>query len=117
MGTAARFAIDIAIPHGSDGFPLSTLIVNAVGAFLLGVLVARVWATAPSWLRAGLGTGLLGSFTTFSAVAVSLVSLGSAGNWRTALGYLGLTIALGFGAALLGLLLGKPIPVNPDYEQ
>lgn len=117
VGTALRLAIDAAIPHTDDGFPLSTLIINSAGAFVLGALVARVWASAPSWLRAGLGVGVLGSFTTFSAVAVSVVALVEAGEATTALGYLGLTVVLGLAAAWLGLELGKPTPLNPDYEE
>lgn len=109
--------LDAAIPHGDDGFPLSTLVINAVGAFLLGALVARVWPTAPAWLKAGVGPGLLGSFTTFSALAVGLVTLAHAGHWTVAAGYLALTIVLGFGAAWLGLVLGKPTPNNPEYEE
>lgn len=117
VGTGLRLAIDTAVPHTDSTFPLSTLVINSVGAFLLGALVARLWGTAPSWLKAGLGAGLLGSFTTFSAFAVSLVSLTTAGDWTTALGYLGLTLVLGLGAAWLGLALGRPAPVNPDYEE
>jgi CrcB protein len=117
VGTGLRLAIDTAVPHTDGTFPLSTLVINSVGAFLLGALVARLWGSAPSWLKAGLGAGLLGSFTTFSAFAVSLVSLTSAGDWTTALGYLGLTLVLGLGAAWLGLALGRPAPVNPDYEE
>ena len=117
VGTGLRLAIDTAVPHTDAAFPLSTLVVNSVGAFVLGALVARIWSTAPSWLKAGLGAGLLGSFTTFSAFAVSLVSLTAAGEGMPALGYLGLTLVLGLGAAWLGLALGRRAPVNPDYEE
>jgi CrcB protein len=117
VGTGLRLAIDAAVPHTDTSFPLSTLVINSVGAFLLGALVARLWATAPSWLKAGLGAGLLGSFTTFSAFAVSLVSLTASGEWMTALGYLGLTLVLGLGAAWLGLSLGRSAPVAPDADE
>lgn len=116
LGTALRLAIDVAIPHSDAEFPLSTLVINCVGAFALAVLVVRVWDRAPNWLRAGLGPGLLGSFTTFSAVAVSFVSLTAAGSVPTALGYLGLTVVFGLGAAWLGLVLGRPAP-NPEYDE
>lgn len=105
-GTAARWGIDTVLPHSDDGFPVSTLIANTIGAFVLALLVARVWTTAPQWLRAGLGAGLLGSFTTFSAVAVSLVAMPVSGQWMPALAYLALTLVLGLGAAVLGLRLG-----------
>jgi CrcB protein len=107
VGTALRLGLDALVPHGDDAFPVSTLIVNVLGAFALGLLVARLWGSAPSWLRAGLGPGLLGSFTTFSALAVALVTLVDAEQWMTALGYLVVTLVLGFGAAVLGLRLGR----------
>lgn len=113
LGTGLRLAVDVAIPHQDDGFPLSTLIVNVVGAFALAVLVARVWRGAPNWLKAGLGAGLLGSFTTFSALALSLVSLASNGEWMLTLAYLAASLALGLGAAWLGLRLGHPRSIGP----
>ncbi|MGV8970362.1 MAG: fluoride efflux transporter FluC [Microbacteriaceae bacterium] len=119
VGTALRFGIDSLAPHTADEFPSSTLLANIVGAFFLGFVVARMWASAPLWLRAGLGAGLLGSFTTFSAVMVSLVSLGSNGEWMLALAYLVATLALGLGAAYFGLRAGRmagtvaPTPTPP----
>jgi CrcB protein len=107
LGTALRLGIDALLPHTDDAFPFSTLLINTVGAFALGALVARVWQIAPDWLRAGLGVGLLGSFTTFSAVAVSLLSMTSAGEWMPAALYLVATLLLGFGAAWLGLRAGR----------
>ncbi|CAN5151556.1 fluoride efflux transporter CrcB [soil metagenome] len=115
-GTGLRFAIDTLVPHTDSSFPLSTLVVNALGAFALGLLVSRVWPTAPGWLRAGLGAGVLGSFTTFSAFAVSLVSLGAAGERMLALAYLAATLVLGFAAAALGLRLGRRGRTPIDLE-
>ena len=84
VGTGLRLGLDALLPHADDAFPWSTLLINVVGSFALGALVARVWPIAPHWLKAGLGAGLLGSFTTFSALAVSLVTLADAGEWRAA---------------------------------
>lgn len=117
VGTGLRLAVDFAIPHGDTDFPLSTLLINVVGAFAIALLVARVWPTAPSWLKAGLGSGLLGSFTTFSALAVSLVTLTHSGEWMPALAYLLATLLLGLGAAWLGLRVGRPgRPATPLDE-
>ena len=117
LGTGLKLGVDLVLPHTDDSFPLSTLIINALGAFALAALVSRFWSTAPAWLKAGLGPGLLGSFTTFSAFAVSLVSLSAAGQWMPALAYLALTLVLGFGAAGLGLALGKPTTGIPEYDE
>ena len=117
IGSSLRLAIDTGIPHRDDAFPLSTLLINTVGAFALGVLVARVWPSAPAWLRAGLGVGVLGSFTTFSAMTVGLVALVEAEQWMLAAAYLALTLLLGLGAAALGLTLGRRrTPVDEVHE-
>lgn len=98
VGTGLRVAVDTLL-----GLEIATLAVNVVGSFVLGLLVARLWPAASTWLKAALGPGLLGSFTTFSAFAVILVELGFT---LEGLLYLGATLVLGLGAALLGLRLG-----------
>jgi len=107
LGTGLRLSLDLLVPHGDTDFPVSTLIINVVGAFALGLLTARVWPTARPWVRAGLGPGLLGSFTTFSAFAVSLVSLAASDQWMPGALYLVATIVLGFGAAWAGLRMAR----------
>src|SRR5688500_3802498 len=103
VGTALRLAVDALLPHGDAGFPWSTLLINVTGSFALGMLVARVWPIAPEWLRLGLGTGVLGSFTTFSALVASSFLLTASGLPLIALVYVVATLAAGIGAALLGL--------------
>jgi CrcB protein len=114
VGTALRLSLDAAAPHRDDAFPLSTLLINVAGSFALAFLVARVWPFAPAWVRVGLGPGLLGGFTTFSAVTVSLVALTSAGLGVTAVVYLALTVTLGCASAAAGLVLGRR--ARPDHR-
>jgi len=102
VGTALRWGIDTLV-----GTPLSTLAINIVGSFALGLLVSRLWPIASPVVRAGLGPGLLGTFTTFSAVAVALVGLTATGEWMLALAYLAATLIGGLAAAFLGLRLGR----------
>lgn len=113
LGTGLRLAIDLAFPAERDAFPWATLAVNVVGSFMLGALVSTLWIRegTPSWLKAGLGAGLLGAFTTFSAVMVSLVALAASGEWMPAVGYLVASVALGLAAAALGLRAGRPNPI------
>ena len=98
IGTTLRVALDLAVPHDLTQFALSTLVVNVTGAFALGLLVAALWPRVPGWVRVGLGPGILGSFTTFSALAVSDV-VGAV---------LSIVLSIGFGmlAAWAGLALG-----------
>lgn len=116
LGTGLRLGVDLMLPHGGDVFPLGTLLVNLAGAFALAVLVGRLWPTAPDWLKAGLGPGLLGSFTTFSALAVSAVELTDAGAGWTAAAYVAASLLGGIAAAALGLRLGarRVPPIEVD---
>lgn len=113
VGTALRLTVDLALPHGGADFPIGTFLINLVGSFALGVLVARVWPAAPEWLRVGLGPGLLGSFTTFSALAVSAVELTATGAGVAAIVSVTASVVGGIVAAALGIRLGAPGAVAP----
>jgi fluoride exporter len=100
-GTGLRFGIDSLFP-AQGGFPVGTLVINLLGSFALGVLVGRVWPAVPHWLRAALGPGLLGGFTTFSAVTVAAITLPP----PIAIAYLAASLLGGFATAFAGLRLG-----------
>jgi CrcB protein len=117
VGTALRLGLDALLPHPAAAFPWSTLIVNLLGSFALGVLVARVWPSAPEWLRFGLGTGLLGSFTTFSAVIASLFALTANDEVALAALYLGVSIAGGLLLAAIGLRWGSRAATEPTVDE
>lgn len=57
-----------------DRMPWGTFVVNVVGSFLLGVLVAAV--SLDGFAAQVLGLGLLGGFTTFSTSVVQSVRAG-----------------------------------------
>jgi len=116
VGTGARLGLDALIPHSDSQFPLDTLLINIVGSFLLAVFVSRLWPIVPAWLRAGLGPGLLGGFTTFSALMVSMVTLAASSQVLLALVYAVLSLALGFGAAALGFRIARRPDVVPTIE-
>jgi CrcB protein len=107
-GTAARLALGLLL---ADAGVLPVLLANVVGAFLIGVLMARPFGRlaerARADLRLLLGTGVLGGFTTYSAFMT-----GTVGLWAEApllaLVYAAGSLALGIGAAALGLHLGRP---------
>lgn len=114
LGTGLRFALDLAFATDDGLFPVSTLIANIVGSFVLALVVAQLWQPAPAWARAGLGAGLLGSFTTFSALAVAVVHLIGVDQWMLAVIYLAATLVLGLAAAAFGLKLGLARANRPD---
>jgi len=109
LGTALRYGIDVAFPVADPGFPWPTLVINVVGSFALALLTATLWlrSSTPGWVKAGVGTGLMGSFTTFSAFAVSLFSEATAGRWVTLVLYLVGSLVLGFAATVLAFRLAS----------
>lgn len=116
VGTGLRLELDVLIHHSDTQFPLSTLIINIVGSFVLAVLVSRLWPIVPPWLRAGLGPGLVGGFTTFSAVMLSMVTLAAGDDIVLALVYAVATLVLGFGAAAAGMWLARRRDSKPTIE-
>ena len=115
VGTGLRLACDLAFPHADGELPVETLIVNLVGAFALGWLAGGLWTrpTTPMWLKAGLGSGLIGSFTTLSAVMASLIALTGVGQpWLAAL-YLLASVVGGLGLAAAGLRIGSLLAHRP----
>lgn len=105
LGSLGRVALGQAWPAAGPWVTWAELTVNVSGAFLLAIAVARV--RDPRW-RAGLGTGLLGSWTTVSAFGEGVGSRLLTGNVVQGLTYAVLTLALGLGAAALGARVAGP---------
>jgi CrcB protein len=85
-------------------FPLGTLTVNLIGCFVLGWFsqwVLDKTRVSPQ-LRSGISTGLLGSFTTFSAFSVETVQLFRHGLWGVGAVYAGISLIGGLGLVWLG---------------
>ncbi|MEV4742038.1 CrcB family protein [Streptomyces sp. NPDC049555] len=93
LGAAARYGAGLLWPTAPGAFPWTTLLVNAVGCALIGVLLVSLTERgAPHRLtRPFLGTGVLGGFTTFSTYAVDIRHLASGGRTGSALVYLAAT--------------------------
>ena len=96
LGAVARYGVDVAV-GGPTG--VGTLVVNAVGSFVLGLLVARATTTRTQLF---VGTGALSSFTTYSTFVGDAVALGGGAG----VAYVGASYAVGFAAALVGLWVG-----------
>ena len=90
---------------------MATLGINVVGAFLLGVLLELLadHSFDTGWsrrIRLGVGTGGLGGFTTYSALATDTVILAATHPGRAA-GYALLTVLLGAVATAAGIWLSR----------
>jgi fluoride exporter len=115
VGTGLRLATDLALPHADVAFPWSTLIVNLIGTFALGWLAGGLWTrpSTPTWLKAGVGSGVIGSFTTLSAVMGSLAILAREGEAWLAAVYLGVSLVSGLVLAAAGLKVGSSLAHRP----
>lgn len=100
-GVLSRYGLDEAVPSPA-GWPLATLLINLSGAWALGALLEALHRRGPDVgirrsLRLLLGTGFLGGFTTYSALALESVLLLAADDNKGAALYLALSL---FGGAL-----------------
>lgn len=89
-----------------------TFVANVVGAFLLGWYVAR---SSKTTRRSDLtvpffAIGLLGSFTTFSALMVGVVESAHDGMTLAGVGYGVTSVVVGLGAAAVGIALARATP-------
>ncbi len=103
-GTAARLGLEEVLATAE-----AVLAANLLGALALGWLFARLHAhrLRRSAVWAALGPGLLGAFTTFSALQLEFVEQLRDGYPLHAFGYLAVTIGLGVPAAAVGRWIGE----------
>ncbi len=89
------------------GFPMGTLAANAVGSFMIGVLIevtALVWSPSPE-LRALLVVGVLGSFTTVSTFSLDVLVLFERGAAGQAAVYVLASVTLSLAGIYAGMRL------------
>ena len=111
IGTGARYGLGTAVPVESGAWPVTTFAINVVGALLLGILLESLVRIGPdtSWrrvVRLGVGTGALGSFTTYSALAVDTGLLLRDDEFVAAAAYALGTVLVGLVATGMGVALG-----------
>ena len=107
VGSVLRYLVTL-LPYGA-GFPVKTLAINVLGAFVLGLICALATrhVDASPQLVLMLKVGVCGGFTTFSTFALETSDLLQSGAWPAALAYVVasvvLSVAAVFGAeALVG---------------
>ncbi|GGR18609.1 fluoride efflux transporter CrcB [Deinococcus ruber] len=113
LGALARSALSTLVQGRLSGghwagFPLGTLLINVLGSFLLGLIMAlnlRGLLSAP--LRLALGTGFVGAFTTFSTFEWESSALLRGGEGLRAGLYIFGNLLAGYVAVLLGRWLGE----------
>jgi fluoride exporter len=108
-GAVLRHLVDHLVQRRIDReFPLGILAVNVSGSFALGTLVgAGLHHVLSATSVTVLGTGLIGSFTTFSTFTFDTVRLVEDGFPSTAVLNALVAVGVGIGAAVAGIALGS----------
>lgn len=112
LGTFARYEIANWLPDPATAIPYGTLLVNLLGAFLLGVLLETLARRGKNkgrsqLLRLGVGTGFLGAFTTYSTLTVEVGLLVRNGHAELAWTYAVLSVIGGLVCCAAGIHLAE----------
>jgi CrcB protein len=104
FGGVLRYAIGNIIKWNGTNFPWATFVVNIIGSFLIGLILAYSLKneTFSTNYKLLLTTGVCGGFTTFSALSAESLQLIKQGNWMLALAYIICSIVLGIVACGIG---------------
>ena len=117
IGAAARYWISITLEAGL--FPYNTLLINIIGCFLMALILRYLasFSMISNTLITGLGTGLIGSFTTFSAFSVQNAGLILDGHYVTAGLYILSSLMGGFLSAGLGVYVSNKLIAEREKAQ
>ena len=113
VGAVARYLVVMGVNGvaGGSGFPYGTLAVNAVGCFLIGLVVGYAEAHRPlsDEVQAFLLIGVLGGFTTFSAFGMDTIRLLRDGAYLAGSANVLAQVGVGLGAVVVGLRVGEAL--------
>ena len=104
LGSVCRAVLSGAVAKFCPDFPLATLCVNALGSFLIGVLLSL---NLSENLRLFLVVGTLGGFTTFSTLSLECWTLWQAQQFGWLALYVAASLVLGLAAVAGGFVLGR----------
>lgn len=112
LGANLRYVLSrVAAKEFGPIFPYGTLIINALGSFIVGLFV--IWTTErvlvdPRW-RLLVVVGFCGSFTTFSSYAFESMSYFEQGQWGLMVANILSNNLLCLGAALAGMAAARAL--------
>ncbi|CNH92991.1 fluoride efflux transporter CrcB [Yersinia bercovieri] len=107
VGSVARWLVSMKLNNLSPNIPLGTLVVNLIGAFIIGLALAlftRLTDIDPIW-KLLITTGFCGGLTTFSTFSVEVVYLIQDGKLAWAAGSILLNLAGSLAMTMLAFLL------------
>ena len=105
-GSILRYLVSVFMIQYCAGsiLPAGTFTVNAIGSFLIGILLATTGGSGWYYLCV---TGFCGGFTTFSTFSAEVVNLLRASHYGQSLLYIAASIIVCALAAWGGMMLGQ----------
>ena len=111
IGAMARHGFVILVTRFWQGtFPLAILLVNIMGAVVIGITIGLLARFLPAWqeeARLFLAVGVLGGFTTFSSFSLDTIILIERGEMAQAALYVALSVVVCLAGLYLGLLITR----------
>ena len=110
IGASLRFLVGVGLLRlYSPGFPISVIIVNVLGSFLMGFFVVVFAQRGYDMMNTFVLTGLLGGFTTFSAFSLEAVSLFERGDVSQSIAYIVMSVTFSIVGLIFGSLMARGI--------
>jgi CrcB protein len=111
LGSALRYLVGRWTENAFALFPFGTFIVNIAGCLIIGAIlgISLRFSSFSQNTVLFIATGFCGGFTTFSAFAYENYALLKNGDYLSFSFYTFGSLALGFGAVLIGLWLSRLI--------
>lgn len=109
LGALGRWGLTYSFNSLFSTFAFGTLLVNLIGCFLIGMLMALFgqYPQVNDLWKLFLVTGFLGAFTTFSSFSIEVIELLMSDKWFNALGVITFHLMGGLISTTLGILLYK----------
>ena len=114
LGAVCRYIItSLAVSMFGPALPVSTLVVNTFGSFMMGLVLGLLLPIAqhlhllPESVRLLVTVGFLGGLSTFSALTVETLALFRSGHVLLAALNMAANVILGLAAAFLGMYLAS----------
>ncbi|PMC40210.1 fluoride efflux transporter CrcB [Bacillus sp. UMB0899] len=110
LGAILRYVIGISL-FTESSFPYATLLINLIGSFLLAWLTTNLFRriTVPPDVATAIGTGFVGSFTTFSTLSIETVELFQDGDFLFGFLYVLISFIGGLAMSRIGFRVNKEV--------